>query len=85
MVRKRRCFGKQIVQCRTSGLFKLEYEDCIILLTSKRYYCDSNKFSSKNINKKQNTVTKQRYLNDNATQKLVGGFKAKKNQMNTYS
>ena len=45
---------------RTPGLFKLEYEgDGIISLASKMYYCfgDTDKFSSKGINKKQNELT----------------------------
>jgi hypothetical protein len=54
---------------------KLEYEgDCIIALASKMYYCDASKFSSKGINKKQNQITKQKYLdalNGNSTQEFV--------------
>ncbi len=53
------------------------------------YFCDDNKFSSKGINKKQNEITKQKYvdaLNGNATQEFVNnGFRVKNNQMNTYS
>ena len=49
---------------RTPGLFKLEYEgDGIISLASKMYYCfgDTDKFSSKGINKKQcGETTRQR-------------------------
>jgi hypothetical protein len=42
----------KLYDSRTPGLFKLEYEgDCRISLASKMY-CDSNKFSSKGINKK---------------------------------
>ena len=38
------------------------------------YYCDENKFSSKGINKKQNKITKQKYvdaLKGNTTQEFV--------------
>ena len=52
------------------------------------YYCDYNKFSSKGINKKQNEITKQKYLNalnGNSAQEFVNsGFRLKENQMNTY-
>jgi hypothetical protein len=74
---------------RTPGLFKLEYEwDCIISLASKMYYCDANNFSSKGINKKQNEITKQKYmdaLNGNSAQQFVNnGFRVNNKQMNTY-
>jgi hypothetical protein len=63
----------KLYDSRTPGLFKLEYEgDCIIALASKMYYC--TKFSSKGINKKQNQITKQKYLdalNGNSTQEFV--------------
>lgn len=53
------------------------------------YYCDENKLSSKGINKKQNEITKQKYvdaLNGNAAQEFVNkGFRVKNNQMKTYS
>ena len=53
------------------------------------YYCDENKFSSKGINKNQNEITKQKYLDalkGNSTQEFVNnGFRDKNNQMNTYS
>ncbi|OAJ37640.1 hypothetical protein BDEG_21639 [Batrachochytrium dendrobatidis JEL423] len=53
----------KVYDSRTPGLFKLEYEgNCIISLASKMYYCDENKFSSKGINKKQNEITKQKYV-----------------------
>ena len=79
----------KLYNSRTPRLFKLEYEgDCIISLASKMYYCDSNKFRSKGINKKQNEVTKQKYLNalnGNTAQEFVNnGFIIKDNQMNTY-
>lgn len=80
----------KLYDSRTPGLFKLEYEgDCIISLASKMYYCDENKFSSKGINKKQNKITKQKYLNaldGNSNQEFCNnGFRANHNQMNTYS
>ncbi|EGF82114.1 hypothetical protein BATDEDRAFT_23425 [Batrachochytrium dendrobatidis JAM81] len=80
----------KVYDSRTPGLFKLEYEgNCIISLASKMYYCDENKFSSKGINKKQNEITKQKYvdaLKGNSTQEFVNnGFKVENNQMNTYS
>ncbi|OAJ45355.1 hypothetical protein BDEG_28502 [Batrachochytrium dendrobatidis JEL423] len=80
----------KVYDSRTPGLFKLEYEgNCIISLVSKMYYCDENKFSSKGINKKQNDITKQKYvdaLKGNATQEFVNNeFKVENNQMNTYS
>jgi hypothetical protein len=80
----------KVYDSRTPGLFKLEYEGtCIISLASKMYYCDENKFSSKGINKKQNEITKQKYvdaLKGNSTQEFVNnGFRVTNNQMNTYS
>jgi hypothetical protein len=52
------------------------------------YYCDAKKFSSKGINKKQNEITKQKYLdalNGNSAQEFVNsGFRVNNNQMNTY-
>ena len=80
----------KVYDSRTPGLFKLEYEgNCIISLASKMYYCDENKFSSKGINKKQNEITKKKYidaLKGNSTQEFVNnGFRVKNNQMNTYS
>ncbi|OAJ44410.1 hypothetical protein BDEG_27638 [Batrachochytrium dendrobatidis JEL423] len=53
----------KVYDSRTPGLFKLEYEgNCIISLASKMYYYDENKFSSKGINKEQNEITKQKYV-----------------------
>ena len=77
---------------RTPGLFKLEYEgDGIIALASKMYYCfgDKDKFSSKGINKKQNEITKQKYLKalqGDSTQEFINkGFRVKNNEMTTYT
>ncbi|EGF76807.1 hypothetical protein BATDEDRAFT_28304 [Batrachochytrium dendrobatidis JAM81] len=80
----------KLYDSRTPGLFKLEYEgDCIISLASKMYYYDEKKFSSKGINKRQNEITKYKYLsalNGNANQGFRNsGFRANNNQMNTYS
>ena len=78
---------------RTPGLFKMEYQgDDIIALASKMYYCFGNKegdkFSSKGINKKQNDLTLQRYLNalcGNSEQEFINmGFLVKNNQMFSY-
>ncbi len=58
-------------------------------MASKMYFCDENKFSSKGINKKQNAITKQKYLDalqGNPHQEFINkGFRVKDNQMNTYS
>ena len=77
---------------RTPGLFKLEYEgDGIIALASKMYYCfgDTDKFSSKGIKKKQNEITKQKYLDalkGNSSQEFINkGFRVRNNEMNTYT
>jgi hypothetical protein len=82
----------KLYDSRTPGLFKLEYQgDGIISLASRMCYCfgEQDKFSSKGINKKQNDITKQKYLNalkSNDTQESVNnGFRVKDNQMYTYS
>jgi hypothetical protein len=82
----------KLYDSRTPGLFKLEYQgDGIISLASKMYYCfgEQYKFSSKGINKKQNDITKQKYLNalkGNDSQEFINtGFRVNDNQMNTYS
>ena len=76
---------------RTPGLFKLEYEgDGIIALASKMYYCfgAKDKFSSKGLNKQQNEITKQNYLNalhgDSSQEFTIEGFRVTNNEMNTY-
>jgi hypothetical protein len=54
------------------------------------YYCfgEQDKFSSKGINRKQNNITRQRYLDalENITeQQFVNkGFRVKNNQISTY-
>ena len=77
---------------RTPGLFKLEYEgDGIIALASKMYYCfgDKDKFSAKGLNKQQNEITKQNYLDalqgDNSQEFINKGFRVRNNEMNTYT
>ena len=51
---------------RTPGLFKVEWEgDGIISLCSKTYYCfrtGKDKFSCKGVNKKNNVINKDKYL-----------------------
>lgn len=76
---------------RTPGLFKLEYEgDGIITLASKMYYCfgDKDKFGSMGLNKQQNEITKQKYLDalqGDSSQKFTNkGFRVMNNEMNTY-
>lgn len=77
---------------RTPGLFKLEYQgDGIIALASKMYYCfgvDDSKFSCKGINKKQNKITKDNFieaLHGNSLQNFYNkGFRVNRNDMNTY-
>jgi hypothetical protein len=77
---------------RTPGLFKLEYQgDGIISLASKCYYCfgDTDKFSSKGLNQKQNEITKEKYQNalngDDTQQFYKKGFRVKDNQVQTYT
>ena len=55
--------------CRTPGLFKTEFEgDGIVALNSKTYFCWSNeanqpdKYSSKGLSKRTNTLTKENFL-----------------------
>jgi hypothetical protein len=76
---------------RTPGLFKLEFRgDGIVALASKMYYCfgEQDKFSSKGINRKQNSITKRRYLDaleNLMEQQFVNkGFRVKNNQISTY-
>ncbi|XP_063966739.1 uncharacterized protein LOC135156886 [Lytechinus pictus] len=77
---------------RTPGLFKVEWEgDGIIALCSKTYYCfgATDKFSCKGVNKKQNNITKDVYLNVLRSQ-VAGrgvnkGFRVVQNGISTYS
>jgi hypothetical protein len=77
---------------RTPGLFKMEYSGTgIIALSSKMYYAfgETDKMSSKGLNKKQNDLTKERYLaalhGDSAQVFKNRGFRVKDNKMTTYS
>ena len=84
--------ANELYDKRTPGLFKLEFKgDGIICLSSKCYlaFGDKTKLSSKGINKKQNKLTKERYLealkgNNNQTFTNTG-FRVKDNQINTYT
>ena len=76
---------------RTPGLFKLEYSGTgIVSLCSKMYYCwgKEDKFSCKGLNKAQNDITKERYLN--VLQSMTGssglnrGFRVRNNEIWTY-
>ena len=95
---KHKWFGRKdtnenkLFDCRTPGIFKLEYQgDGIISLASKCYYCfgDTDKFSSKGLNQKQNEITKEKYLNalngDDKQQFYNMGFRVKDNQVQTYT
>jgi hypothetical protein len=82
----------KLFDSRTPGLFKLVYQgDSIISLASKCYYCfgDTDKFSSKGLNQKQNEITKEKYLNalngDDTQQFYNEGFRVKDNQVQTYT
>ena len=77
---------------RTPGLFKVEWEgDGIISLCSKTYYCfgdGKDKFSCKGVNKKNNVINKDKYL-DVTLSKRSGsgvnrGFRVMNNKMCTY-
>jgi hypothetical protein len=77
---------------RTPGLFKMEYSGTgIIALSSKMYYAfgEKDKMSSKGLNKKQNDLTKERYLaalhGDSSQIFKNRGFRVKDNKMTTYS
>ena len=77
---------------RTPGLFKVEWEgNGIISLCSKTYYCfgdEKDKFSCKGVNKKNNVINKDKYL-DVILSKRSGsgvnrGFRVMNNKMCTY-
>ena len=77
---------------RTPGLFKLEYEGTgIVSLCSKTYYCwgDEDKFSCKGLNKRLNSITKDRYLDVLDSMSSSGGtnrgFRVRNNQIWTYT
>ena len=76
---------------RKPGLFKVEWEgDGIISLCSKTYYCfgEKDKYSCKGVNKKNNVINKDKYL-DVLLSKRSGsgvnrGFRVLNNTMCTY-
>lgn len=80
---------------RTPGLFKLEWQgDGYICLCSKTYFCFSddnsnNKFSTKGLNKKQNEITKDKFLRVLRDKRNGGGsntgFRYKDNSIFTYT
>ena len=79
---------------RTPGLFKVEWEgDGIVALNSKMYYCfekeGHDRYSCKGVNKKQNDIRKEMYLNVlNTKIPQAGeniGFRVKNNCIFTYS
>ena len=87
------CIERKQFDKRTPGLFKVEWHgDGCIALCSKTYYCfggERDKLSCKGINKKQNDLTKQQYL-DVLTSKKNGhgtnrGFRVHDNTMYTYT
>ncbi|XP_038067357.1 uncharacterized protein LOC119737233 [Patiria miniata] len=76
---------------RTPGLFKVEWEgDGIIALCSKTYYCfgSKNKISCKGLNKANNDITKQQYMEVITSQTASGGvnrgFRMQHDGMYTY-
>ncbi|XP_072170299.1 uncharacterized protein [Diadema setosum] len=79
---------------QTPGLFKVEWVgDGIIGLCSKTYYCfkdgDGDKYSCKGINKRQNDISKQLYLDvlqkGEAASRTNRGFIIKNNVVFTYN
>ena len=77
---------------RKPGLFKVEWEgDGIVSLCSKTYYCfggEKDKYSCKGVNKKNNVINKDKYL-DVLLSKRSGsgvnrGFRVLNNTMCTY-
>ena len=77
---------------RTPGLFKEEWSgDGFVGLCSKTYFCfgTTDKASSKGINKTQNDLTKEKYMQVLEEQKCQSGrnqgFRVHQNQMFTYN
>ena len=77
---------------RTPGLFKQEYAGTgIVSLCSKCYYCwgTEDKFSSKGLNRNQNEITKDKFLEVLETRQASGGlnmgFRVRDNQVWTYT
>ena len=86
------CIARQKFDKRTPGLFKEEWcGDGIISLCSKTYFCfgATNKKSSKGLNRKQNELDKESYLNVLRSKKAGSGanrgFQSKNNAMYTYT
>ena len=76
---------------RTPGLFKVEWQgDGIVALCSKTYYCFGfkNKISCKGLNKNNNDITKQQYMDVLTSQSDSGGinrgFRMQQGVMHTY-
>ena len=77
---------------RTPGLFKVEWRgDGFVGLNSKTYYCwgPQDKYSCKGVNKKNNTINKDKYLKVLMTGEPESGenrgFRVVKNKVLTYS
>ena len=78
---------------RTPGLFKVEWRgDGFVGLNSKTYYCwgqDSDKYSCKGVNKKRNSINKDKYLKVLMTGEPESGenrgFRVVKNRVLTYA
>ena len=78
---------------RTPGLFKVEWRgDGFVGLNSKTYYCwgqDGDKYSCKGVNKKRNSINKDKYLKVLMTGEPESGenrgFRVVKNKVLTYS
>ena len=78
---------------RTPGLFKVEWRgDGFVGLNSKTYYCwgqDGDKYSCKGVNKKRNSINKDKYLKVLMTGEAESGenrgFRVVKNKVLTYS
>ena len=86
------CVDRKKYDRRTPGLFKVEWEgDGIIGLCSKTYYCfgPKDKLSCKGLNKTQNDLTKDVYMNvlntkENGSGTNIG-FQVKNNAIYTYA
>ena len=86
------CLTRAKYDKRTPGLFKVEWEgDGIVSLCSKTYYCfgDKPKCTTKGLNKRQNSLDKEAFLEVLNTQKTGGGFNTgfrfHENKMRTYT
>ena len=85
------CVARRTYDKRTPGLFKVEWQGRgFIGLCSKTYYCfgRTDKFSTKGLNKRQNEICKEKFL-DVLTIRISGrglnrGFQCKGSSMYTY-